>query len=97
MSEDTKCHYDDPEEMHQVIAQRLKETRQYTGEFVELFRYDKDGKIKMRDGILTLRFRYIVLIEDKTLVSMSDLFGVVGFTCNFEGLRHGCYSSSHEW
>ena len=74
-------HYTDPEEMHEVIAQRLKEVKAYTGEFVELFRYDKDVKIKMPENIIT--FRHVVL-DDKTLVSISELFGVVGFTCVFK-------------
>lgn len=82
MTEELKTHYNDPEEMHQIIAQRLKEMKDYTGEFVELFRYDKDGKVKIQEGTVTLRFRYIVL-DDKTLLSMSELFGVVGFTCVF--------------
>lgn len=82
MTEVPECHYNDPEEMHEVIAQRLKEKMQYSGGFVELFRYDKDGKVKIQEGTVTLRFRYIIL-EDKTLLSMSDLFGVVGFTCVF--------------
>ena len=46
-------HYNDPEEMHEVIAQKLKEVKDYTGEFIELFRYDKDAKIQ--EG--TVRFR----------------------------------------
>ena len=86
MTERLKTHYTDREEMHEVIAQRLKEVKDYNGGFVELFRYDKDAKIKMPENIVTLRFRHVVL-DDKTLVSISELFGVVGLSCEFQPQR----------
>lgn len=84
--EQLKTHYTDKEVMHEVIAQRLKEVKDYTGEFIEIFRYDKDAKIKMPENIITLKFRHIVL-DDSTLVSIYELFGVVGLSCEFQPQR----------